>query len=210
MAMAGVVYRTDLTRHGRRPFVDLSSCFPHDKSENGRVVIVEHDRENRVDRRKRRSVPRERRTVDSCRLPHVLQTHHFLSLLANRLAPKSIASPKLPILCPLVGRKTLKVLWRRIRGAVRHVTAPHRGCERALNRVYKLIINLPAVLLLLFCGAWSDRVGRKLPIILSSFGTVIAVIFFMISRVTPACSHQPSQRPAVVAAAADDDDGSVV
>ena len=48
---------------------------------------------------------------------------------------------------------------------------------------YKLVINLPAVLLLLFCGAWSDRVGRKLPIILSSFGTVIAVIFFMISRV---------------------------
>jgi len=48
---------------------------------------------------------------------------------------------------------------------------------------YKLIINLPAVLLLLFCGAWSDRVGRKLPVILSSFGTVIAVIFFMISRV---------------------------
>ena len=49
---------------------------------------------------------------------------------------------------------------------------------------YKLIINLPALLLLLFCGAWSDRVGRKLPVILSSFGTVIAVIFFMISRVT--------------------------
>jgi len=49
---------------------------------------------------------------------------------------------------------------------------------------YKLIINLPAVLLLLFCGAWSDRVGRKLPVMLSSFGTVIAVIFFMISRVT--------------------------
>jgi len=49
---------------------------------------------------------------------------------------------------------------------------------------YKLIINMPAVLLLLFCGAWSDRVGRKLPVILSSFGTVVAVIFFMISRVT--------------------------
>jgi len=49
---------------------------------------------------------------------------------------------------------------------------------------YKLVINLPAVLLLLFCGAWSDRVGRKLPVILSSFGTVIAVIFFMVSRVT--------------------------
>jgi len=48
---------------------------------------------------------------------------------------------------------------------------------------YKLVINLPAVLLLLFCGAWSDRVGRKLPVVLSSFGTVIAVIFFMISRV---------------------------
>lgn len=49
---------------------------------------------------------------------------------------------------------------------------------------YKLVINLPAILLLMFCGAWSDRVGRKLPVILSSFGTVVAVIFFMISRVT--------------------------
>ena len=54
---------------------------------------------------------------------------------------------------------------------------------------YKLIINLPALLLLLFCGAWSDHVGRKLPVILSSFGTVIAVIFFMISRVTVIVNH---------------------
>lgn len=49
---------------------------------------------------------------------------------------------------------------------------------------YKLILNLPALLLAAFCGAWSDRVGRKLPIILSSFGTIVAVVFYLISLLT--------------------------
>ena len=44
---------------------------------------------------------------------------------------------------------------------------------------YKLLVNLPAVLLGLFCGAWSDRVGRKLPVLLCCVGTVLAVICYM-------------------------------
>lgn len=47
--------------------------------------------------------------------------------------------------------------------------------------IYKMILNLPSIFLGLFCGAWSDRIGRKLPIMLSSFGTIIAVIFYMLS-----------------------------
>jgi MFS family permease len=44
-----------------------------------------------------------------------------------------------------------------------------------------LVLNLPALLLGLFCGAWSDRVGRKIPVMLSSFGTIVAVLFYMLS-----------------------------
>jgi len=46
---------------------------------------------------------------------------------------------------------------------------------------YKLLLNFPAMLLVLFCGAWSDRAGRKLPIILTCFGTVVAVVLYMLS-----------------------------
>jgi len=46
---------------------------------------------------------------------------------------------------------------------------------------YKLLLNFPAMLLVLFCGAWSDRAGRKLPIILTCFGTTTAVVLYMLS-----------------------------
>ena len=46
---------------------------------------------------------------------------------------------------------------------------------------YKLLLNFPAMLLVLFCGAWSDRAGRKLPIILTCFGTTSAVVLYMSS-----------------------------
>lgn len=49
---------------------------------------------------------------------------------------------------------------------------------------YKLILNLPAIFVGLFCGAWSDRIGRKMPVLLSSFGTIIAVLFFMTAMIT--------------------------
>jgi len=47
--------------------------------------------------------------------------------------------------------------------------------------IYKLVLNLPVVFLAAFCGAWSDRIGRKLPIITSAFGTILAVVFYMSS-----------------------------
>ena len=37
--------------------------------------------------------------------------------------------------------------------------------------VYKFSVNLPAIVLGLFCGAWSDKVGRKLPVMFCCFGT---------------------------------------
>ncbi len=48
---------------------------------------------------------------------------------------------------------------------------------------YKLLLNCPAILLGLFCGAWSDKIGRKLPVMMTSFGTILAVMCYMLSMV---------------------------
>jgi PCFT/HCP family folate transporter-like MFS transporter 1/3 len=45
---------------------------------------------------------------------------------------------------------------------------------------YKILLNLPAIILGLFCGAWSDRVGRKLPMILPCLGAIFAVLIYML------------------------------
>ncbi|XP_064620841.1 proton-coupled folate transporter-like [Lineus longissimus] len=45
---------------------------------------------------------------------------------------------------------------------------------------YKILLNLPAIILGLFCGAWSDRVGRKLPMILPCLGSIFAVLIYML------------------------------
>jgi len=48
---------------------------------------------------------------------------------------------------------------------------------------YKVLLNLPAILLGLFCGSWSDKVGRKLPVMLPCVGTIISVVFFLASMI---------------------------
>ena len=50
---------------------------------------------------------------------------------------------------------------------------------------FKLLLNLPAVFLGLFCGAWSDRVGRKLPVLMSPLGTILGVMCLMMSMMVP-------------------------
>lgn len=49
--------------------------------------------------------------------------------------------------------------------------------------VFRLLLNIPAVILGLFCGAWSDRYGRKIPMILPGLGSVFAVLLYMLSLV---------------------------
>ena len=46
---------------------------------------------------------------------------------------------------------------------------------------YRIIVNLPAIFLGLFCGAWSDKYGRKVPMILPSLGSVFSVLLYMCS-----------------------------
>lgn len=43
---------------------------------------------------------------------------------------------------------------------------------------YRLLLNIPAILLSLFCGSYSDRHGRKLPILLPCFGGMAAVMMY--------------------------------
>ncbi|RUS89235.1 hypothetical protein EGW08_002978 [Elysia chlorotica] len=49
--------------------------------------------------------------------------------------------------------------------------------------IYRILINVPAVFLGLFCGAWSDRTGRKLPMMLPSLGSILAVLLYLMGLV---------------------------
>ena len=46
---------------------------------------------------------------------------------------------------------------------------------------YKFLINFPAIILGFFCGAWSDVIGRKIPVLLSLVASVIAVLLYALS-----------------------------
>ena len=53
---------------------------------------------------------------------------------------------------------------------------------------YKVLSNLPALVLGLFCGAWSDKYGRKLPMVLPSIGTTFAILLYMSANISPQSS----------------------
>uniref|UniRef100_A0A0B7AJA2 Major facilitator superfamily (MFS) profile domain-containing protein n=1 Tax=Arion vulgaris TaxID=1028688 RepID=A0A0B7AJA2_9EUPU len=45
--------------------------------------------------------------------------------------------------------------------------------------IYRILVNVPAIILSLFCGAWSDQTGRKLPMMVPSIGSILAVLLYM-------------------------------
>ncbi|XP_078310307.1 lysosomal proton-coupled steroid conjugate and bile acid symporter SLC46A3-like [Crassostrea virginica] len=47
---------------------------------------------------------------------------------------------------------------------------------------YRLLLNIPAVVLSMFCGSYSDTHGRKLPILLPCFGSLLAAMMYMTSN----------------------------
>lgn len=47
--------------------------------------------------------------------------------------------------------------------------------------IYRILANVPAIILSLFCGAWSDQTGRKLPMMIPSVGSILAVLLYMLS-----------------------------
>ena len=46
---------------------------------------------------------------------------------------------------------------------------------------YKFIVSVPIITYGLCCGAWSDRIGRKLPIVLPCLGNVLAGVFYVLA-----------------------------
>ncbi|CAD5120797.1 unnamed protein product [Dimorphilus gyrociliatus] len=56
-------------------------------------------------------------------------------------------------------------------------TAQERGATYML--LHKIVINLPALVLGLVCGAWSDKVGRKLPMMLPCVGAVLGALAYI-------------------------------
>lgn len=48
---------------------------------------------------------------------------------------------------------------------------------------YRFLWNLPALGLTLFCGSWSDKVGRKLVLILPCLGTVVTTVIYLVSTI---------------------------
>lgn len=67
-----------------------------------------------------------------------------------------------------------------------HHIEQHQDIEDEVQRqattyliLHKLLTNCPALVLGMFCGAWSDKYGRKLPFVMPSTGTIFAVLFYM-------------------------------
>lgn len=46
--------------------------------------------------------------------------------------------------------------------------------------VQELVANLPAVLYVLVLGSWSDKYGRKLPMLLPFVGSFLATVIYMV------------------------------
>ena len=59
--------------------------------------------------------------------------------------------------------------------------------KQATNYIiyHKVLTNVPALILGLFCGAWSDKYGRILPMVLPSIGTTFAVLLYMAANTYP-------------------------
>lgn len=48
---------------------------------------------------------------------------------------------------------------------------------------YRVLLNVPAILLSLLIGAWSDRFGRKLPMMLPCIGSMTCVFLYLFSMI---------------------------
>ena len=62
--------------------------------------------------------------------------------------------------------------------------------KQATNYIiyHKCLSNFPALVLGLFCGAWSDKYGRKIPMVLPSIGTTFAILLYMGANFSPKSS----------------------
>ena len=50
-----------------------------------------------------------------------------------------------------------------------------------LNMYQDLISNLPSIVFVLFLGSWSDKNGRKIPLILPFIGSAMKSVIYLVS-----------------------------
>ncbi|KAL4234954.1 hypothetical protein ACF0H5_006596 [Mactra antiquata] len=48
--------------------------------------------------------------------------------------------------------------------------------------LYRVLINVPSLFIGLFCGAWCDTYGRKLPMTIPCVGSNLAVVVYIVSK----------------------------
>lgn len=53
-----------------------------------------------------------------------------------------------------------------------------------INMYLELLTNIPAVFFVLFLGSWSDKHGRKIPMLLPSCGSLIATLVLLVRSPT--------------------------
>ncbi|XP_059139025.1 proton-coupled folate transporter-like [Physella acuta] len=58
--------------------------------------------------------------------------------------------------------------------------SPVQARSATFLMIYRILVSVPAVFLGLFCGAWSDRTGRKLPMMIPSLGSILAVLLYIL------------------------------
>lgn len=51
---------------------------------------------------------------------------------------------------------------------------------------YRILLNVPAIVLSMFCGSYSDKYGRKPIILFPCFGSMLAVILYGTSNLVSA------------------------
>lgn len=50
---------------------------------------------------------------------------------------------------------------------------------------YRILLNVPAIVLSICCGSYSDKYGRKLVVLFPCFGSIFAVMLYMTSNIVP-------------------------
>ncbi|XP_059139026.1 proton-coupled folate transporter-like [Physella acuta] len=58
--------------------------------------------------------------------------------------------------------------------------SPVQARSATFLMIHRILVSVPAAFLGLLCGAWSDRTGRKPPMIIPSLGSILAVLLYIL------------------------------
>lgn len=61
-----------------------------------------------------------------------------------------------------------------------------------INMYLELLNNIPAVFFVLFLGSWSDKHGRKIPMLLPSCGSFLATLVYLVRSHSTVYCYMPT------------------